>query len=107
MKKSEEFKDYIVFDLLGDFSGIFARAMFSGYGIYKDGKIFAIIAEGGLYFKADEKTADFFRERGSRRFTYTKKNGKKFAMNYWFVSEEVLENREAFAEWVDVAFSVK
>jgi|SRR3989344_1528464 len=34
MKKSEEFKDYIVFDLLGDFSGIFARAMFSGYGIY-------------------------------------------------------------------------
>jgi len=76
-------------------------------GVYKDGKIFAIIAEGGLYFKADEKTADFFRERGSRRFTYTKKNGKKFAMNYWFVSEEVLENREAFAEWVDVAFSVK
>lgn len=103
MKKSSEFHDYIVFDLLEGVSGITSKAMFGGYGIYRDGKIFAIISDGELYFKSSKETEEFYKSKGSHPFVYSKKNGKEYSMRYWFVSEEVMENREKFSEWVDVA----
>ena len=53
MPRSESFKDYIVEDVLGHVEGITSRGMFSGYGIYLDGVIVGIIAEGEFYLKAD------------------------------------------------------
>jgi|GEM_PF-868511 DNA transformation protein len=97
------FHDYVVYDLLGDLSGISSRAMFSGYAIYKDGKIFAIIVDGELYLKGRKETENFFKSQESRQFTYTKNGGKTYKMNYWFVPEEVFENRDTLAEWIDKA----
>ena len=105
MKKSNEFHDYVVLDLLSDIPDVTSRAMFGGYGIYKNGNIFAIIVDGELYFKADEKTKKYFEAHGSRPFTYTKKNGRTYAMSYWLVPGEILENREKLAEWTDSAVS--
>lgn len=103
MSKNTSFNDYVVYDLLGDFPNVSSRAMFGGHGIYKDSTIFAIIAEGELYFKGQKETEDFFRSRNSRRFTYRKRGGKTYTMNYWLVPEEVCENRDAFTEWVERA----
>ncbi|MEK7585175.1 MAG: TfoX/Sxy family protein [Patescibacteria group bacterium] len=97
MKRNSEFHDYVVGDLLSDVAGITSRAMFGGYGIYKDGKIFAIIVEGELYFKGIG---------GTTQFTYSKKDGKTYKMNYWLVPAEVMENREALADWVQRACAV-
>lgn len=106
MKKSTEFHDYIVYDVLGWLDGISSRAMFGGYSIYKDGKIFAIIADGELYFKVDENTVADFKKLGSSQFTYTKKNGKKYAMNYWLLSEEIMEDKEKLELWIDSALRI-
>ncbi|MEK7499440.1 MAG: TfoX/Sxy family protein [Patescibacteria group bacterium] len=106
MNKNAAFHEYVVHDLLVDVPHISSRAMFGGYGIYKDGNIFAIIVDGDLYLKATDETKTFFAERGSHAFTYAKKNGKSYTMNYWFVPEEVLEDREAFSKWIDVIMSV-
>ena len=38
-------------DLVGGIAGVSSKPMFGGYGIYKDGVIFAIIADGALFFK--------------------------------------------------------
>ena len=103
MGKDSSFHDYVVYDLLSDFQGVSSKAMFGGYGVYMDGAIFAIIADGELYFKSNEKTEGFFAARGSRPFTYKKKNNKIYTMNYWFVPSEVYEDRDALAEWVDLA----
>jgi DNA transformation protein and related proteins len=103
MSKDTSFHDYIVYDLMGDFSGITSKAMFGGYGIYKDGVIFAIIAESELYMKGRKETEHFFQSRGSHQFTYSKNDGKTYAMNYWFVPEEVYEDKDALEEWVDAA----
>ncbi len=103
MKKSSEFHDYVVLDLLEGISGITSRAMFGGYGIYKDRKIFAIITDGELYFKSSKETEEFYKSQGSHPFEYSKKDGKKYTMQYWFVPENILENREKFSEWVDTA----
>ncbi len=102
MTKDTSFHDYVVHDLLGHISGITSKAMFGGYGVYQNGKIFAIIVDGVLYLKANETTKKFFTKHGSYQFTYAKKNGKTYTMNYWFVPEEVYENRDRFAEWIDV-----
>jgi len=46
-----EFVTYVIEDVLGDIPGITSRAMFGGYGIYRDGIIFSLIAFNQLYFK--------------------------------------------------------
>lgn len=106
MKRNYEFHDYVVYDILGDIPGITSRAMFGGYGIYRNGKIFAIIVGGELYFKAGENTVTDFKKLGSRQFAYKKKDGKKYKMNYWLLPEEIMEDRERLELWIDSACRV-
>lgn len=106
MKRNSEFHDHIVYDILGAISGITSKAMFGGYGIYKNGKIFAIIIDGELYFKVGENTVADFKKLGSRQFTYKKKDGKKYKMSYWLLPEEIMEDKEKLELWVDSACRV-
>lgn len=102
-KRNSQFHDYVVYDLLSAVPEITSRAMFGGYGIYQAGKIFAIIVEGELYVKENKWTRDDFEREGAEQFTYTKKDGKRYAMKYWRVPESVLENPDTFGEWVEQA----
>ncbi len=83
--------------------GVTAKAMFGGYGLYKDGTVFGIIAEGELYFKVDEKNLPEYKDRGSRPFTYEGKKRKIITMSYWEVPPDVLEDREQLSDWVDAS----
>ena len=106
MKRNTEFHDYVMYDVLGSIPNIASKAMFSGYGIYKEGVIFALIIDGRLYFKTDEHTKKDFEARGSTPFSYTKKDGKTYTMRYWLLPEEIMENQEELAEWVECAVGV-
>src|ERR1039458_7132839 len=106
MSHNNEFLEYIMNDVLGQIPEVTSRAMFSGHGIYKKGIIFALIVEGALYFKVDEKSKILFEEYGSAPFTYKMKNGKETSLSYWFLPEEIMEDREAIREWVDTAVEV-
>lgn len=90
-------------DLLAEIPGITSRSMFSGYGIYKDGTIFAIIAADALYFKADEKTEVDFKDYGSEPFIYSMRNGKKTTLGYWLLPEDIMENQERLSDLVESA----
>ncbi len=103
--KTNEFADYIIYDVLGHIERITAKKMFSGYGIFLDKKITAIIAEGELYFKADLKLKEKYKSLGHYPFTYDRK-GKTIEMSYMSVSVEELENREAISVRVVEAFGV-
>lgn len=95
-----DFNDYVVKDLLADVEGIFSRAMFGGYGLYKDGIIFGIIADDELYLKVDKTNKQRFESFGSHPFEYDGKKHKKIAMSYWVVPEDILENRALVEELV-------
>lgn len=101
-----DFNEYVVKDLLADVENIFSRAMFGGYGLYKDGIIFGIIADDELYLKVDTRSKKEYREFGSRPFEYERKNYKKIAMSYWFIPEEILEDRERLEKLVMAAVRV-
>ena len=103
MKKHSGFHDYVVHDALQDIHGVTSRAMFGGYGIYKNGLIFGIIINEKLYFKVDDSNKNDFASRGMKPFRYTMPSGKPYEMSYWEVPEEILENREEMREWVERA----
>ncbi len=87
-------------DVLAEVSGIRSRAMFGGYGLYRNGVIFGIIAESRLYFKVGETNQADYEARGMGPFTYATPKGKKYAMSYFQVPEEVMEDREEIERWV-------
>lgn len=81
------------------------RPMFGGFGLYYNEVMFALIADNELYFKADGKSAQFFKESGSEPFSYESK-GRRIKMSYWKVLPEVLEDSDTLKTWYDMAYGV-
>ncbi|HKY64385.1 MAG TPA: TfoX/Sxy family protein [bacterium] len=106
MKQDQSFRDYVVQDLLGNIPGIHSRAMFGGWGIYKDGVIFAIIVDGALYFKVDESNREEFERRESRPFVYSRGKHRSTTMSYWLVPEEIMEDPEELDRWIERSVQV-
>ena len=102
---SKAYKDYICNDILGHISGIHSRAMFGGYGIYREGLIFAIIVTNQLYFKVDDTNKGDYEQLESQPFTYHGK-GKPIQMSYWEVPESVMEDPEKVEEWMTVSLAI-
>ncbi|MBL8628688.1 MAG: TfoX/Sxy family protein [Rhodospirillaceae bacterium] len=96
------FKDYVV-DQLAIFGGVSARAMFGGFGIYKAGVMFGLIASDELFFKVDEVNRPDYEARKSQPFVYDGKN-KPISMSYWRVPDDVLENPDDLKEWAMKAY---
>ena len=107
-KKSEkeQFLEYVLSDILSEESGISSRAMFGGYGIYKDGVIFAIIANERLYFKVDDSNRSDYEQYGSGPFVYSQGKHKSTTMSYWELPVDIMEDRQAIAEWVRKSYQV-
>jgi DNA transformation protein len=97
MPGNSEFVDFVLEQMTG-LGNIHARRMFGGHGIYQGDIMFAIIADGGLYFKADELTRNGFIERGLEAFTYESR-GKNIALQYYAAPPEVFDESEAMRHW--------
>lgn len=100
MPKDESFHEYVI-DLFRNFPGITSRGMFSGWALYQDDIVFAIIAEGELYFKSDKHIQSYFEQANSHPFIYSRKDSKSITLSYWSVPEEVLENEVELSLWVE------
>lgn len=99
MSQLNPFVDFVINDLLAGLPALTHRRMFGAYGLYTAGKFFAIIDDGTLYLKADEKLKEAFEEAGSTAFTYPTKDGEHVSMNYWSLPEEALEDHELAKAW--------
>ncbi len=104
MPKSD-FVDYVVQDLLTEMPGVRSRAMFGGYGIYQEDRMFAIVVNDQLYFKVGDKNRKDYQKLGSKPFTY-RSRGKTVTMSYWEVPADVLDDRREIALWAEKALGV-
>ena len=78
--------------------GITSRAMFGGFGLFKDDVMFAIIdSEGRLYLRADATTAVAFEAAGSTQHA---------RMPYWEVPEPIRGDADELREWAATAAEV-
>jgi DNA transformation protein len=87
-------------EVFAGISGIASRGMFGGWGIYKDGIFFALIADGRLYFKVGDTNRRDYEKAGSGPFRYESKNKKSVTMSYWELPPEVMEDRDELERWV-------
>lgn len=101
MPRRSEFLE-LVLEQLATVGRLRARAMFGGYGIYRDDRIFAIIADGRLFFKADEAVRGDFEARGLAPFTYIAR-GKTVVMQYYEAPPDVFDDAEAMHHWAGKA----
>ncbi len=75
--KSTEFSEFVT-EQMALFGAITIKAMFGGFGIYRDGLVFAIIVDDKLYFKVDVASVEEFKQQGLLPFTYEAR-GKRVA----------------------------
>ncbi len=106
--QGKEFHDYIIYDVFRGVPDISSKGMFGGFGIYKSGFIFAIItSESELYFKGDEALKEKFRKYESHPFIYAgHKNREPIEMPYFSVPEEIMENKDLLALWIEDSVEV-
>lgn len=102
MSRRSEFVEFVT-EQMSFVGGLRVRVMFGGYGVYRDDRIFAIIVDDRLYFKADRITRAEFEEKGLSPFTYVAR-GKSVTMQYFEAPSEVFEEPEAMLSWVQKAY---
>ncbi len=79
------------------------RRMFGGLGIYRDGRMIAITADGGLWMKTDTESRRAFEAAGSRPFSFAKSDGSVTVLSYWSLPEEAFDDPDAMRDWVRLA----
>jgi DNA transformation protein len=102
MPRSREFVEFVL-EQMTLFGHARARAMFGGYGIYRDDRIFAIIVDDRLYFKTDAATRGEFEAKGLGPFTYIMR-GKPVTMPYFEAPPEVFEEPDTMRHWARLAY---
>ncbi|AEG00851.1 TfoX/Sxy family protein [Methylomonas methanica] len=92
-----EFSAYLpeLFELFGP---VDVRGMFGGYGVFRDGLMFALAVDDSLYLKADAENAGYFEQMNLARFEYIR-SGKVARLGYYQAPPEIMEDRELAAVW--------
>ena len=108
MPVSREYTAYVE-ELLVPLGPVVAKRMFGGVGLMFRDRMFALIADDVLYFKADEAGRAAFEAFGVGPFEYATKNGTRGLITYWRVPDEVLEDGDEIVAWgrraIDVALA--
>jgi DNA transformation protein len=102
MTEAREFATHVV-DLLEPFGPCEARRMFGGFGIFHQGLMFALIAGGNLYLKADDKNRERFLAEDCEQFSYYKQD-RQYHLSYYLAPEAFFEDPKACLEWARGAF---
>jgi DNA transformation protein and related proteins len=90
-------------DLFAPFARIDVRAMFGGYGLYRDGTIFAIAIDDAVYLKVDAETRARFEAAGSAPFVYTG-SAKPITMSYWSAPADAVDSPMDMLPWARLAY---
>lgn len=89
-------------ELLSPIAAFDARRMFGGWGLYLEGRMCGLVADGQLYLKTDDQTRPAFASAGCHPFVYTGQ-AKPISMSYWSVPEEALDSPDAMRPWARLA----
>lgn len=99
MKKKNEFLNFVL-DQLEGFKSLRSRAMFGGYGLYKEDIFFAALAEDRLFFRVSDKTRPLYEEAGMPPFAPYQ---MKPMRSYFEVPAHILESPPQLKEWANDA----
>ncbi len=92
-----------ILDMLGDWGGISARRMFSGYGLFRGGAMFGLIARDTFYLRVDDRNRADFTAAGSRVFAYRREAREVELRGYMECPPDILEDAEEMLRWAKAA----
>ena len=90
-------------ELFAAFGPVTVRRMFGGAGVFAEGMMVALIADGVIYLKADEQTVPAFEREGLGPFTYLRRGAEAAVMSYWRMPERLYDDPEELAQWARAA----
>jgi DNA transformation protein and related proteins len=93
-----------VLEQLAALPRVSSRRMFGGVGIYSDDRFFAVIDNDTLFFKVDDATRARYTRR--RMPPFHPMPDKPPMTGYYQVPLQILEDRDALAEWAREALAV-
>ena len=73
--------------------------------MFRDGLMFALVAEDVLFFKVDDENTSQFEAEDLAPFTYTTKKGDRGVMSYRRAPERCLDDPDEMTEWANSAFA--
>ncbi len=106
MPLSDDFLNYVL-DQFSAWGGVSVRRMFGGAGLYRDGKIFGLIARDVAYLKVDDTNRDAFLKAGSAPFVPFPDRPNPTAMSYYEIPPDVLENRDELTRWAQRSLRIQ
>lgn len=102
--KTSPFVDRVL-GLLLPLGPVHAKAMFGGYGLCLDGRMFGLIADDRLFFKVDDESRAAFAKAGGEPFTYDRpaKDGgtRAVAMSYCEAPDGSLTSAKRLLPWAE------
>lgn len=104
MSISDEFLDYVL-DQLSAWGKVTARKMFGGAGLYRDGKMFGLIADDVAYLKVDDSNRKAFEQAGSSPFKPYP--DKPTTMPYFEIPPDVLEDPNELIKWAKRSLAIQ
>ena len=104
MPVSDGFLDYVL-DQFSGWSDVTARKMFGGAGLYRDGKMFGLIADDIVYLKVDDSNRAEFVQAGSSPFKPYP--DKSTTMSYYEIPPDVLEQQDQLVEWAERSLAIQ
>jgi DNA transformation protein and related proteins len=89
-------------ELLEPVGPVRAKRMFGGYGLYAQDLFVALIADEGLYLRADDASEPHFRQAGGQPFEFEAR-GQRMTLRYWTPPAEALESPALMLPWARLA----
>ena len=86
-------------ELFVEFGPVDVRRMFSGQGVFVEGRMIALVAREVIYLKADLETIPDFEREQLSPFTYATKNGEHKLTSYWRMPDRLYDDPEELAAW--------
>jgi DNA transformation protein len=94
-----------VVELLGAWGRVTTRPMFSGWALYRDGVVFALVLGDALYFKVDAANRAAFESAGSAPFRYQRADRAAVVTSYWEAPADVFDDSGLLMRFADGALA--
>jgi DNA transformation protein len=91
-------------DLLRRWAPVAARRMFGGYGLFRGGIMFGLVADEALFFKTDAGNRPAYEAACMAPFRY-RRAGKMVALSFHAVPPDLLEAGDELAPWAAGAYA--
>jgi DNA transformation protein len=104
MSVSDGFVEYVL-DQFSRWGDVTSRRMFGGAGLYREGRMFGLIADDVAYLKVDDSNRNDFVEAGSSPFKPYP--DKSTTMSYFEVPPDVLDDPEKLVKWAERSLAIQ